>query len=96
MNDYLMLAAALLGRHPNDVEDDEWDQISEDFQVRYNFDITEVEDLLNDLLKFIIPQVNSLSGEAYQFFGIEDPNKPGIWTALLRRKYQRPAPATGD
>ena len=64
MNDYIALAAALLGYHPNDVEDDQWEKIQEEFQERYNFDITEVKGLLDDLLKLIIPQINSLSGEA--------------------------------
>ena len=59
MNDYLKVAAALLGVDPDQVDDDSWDDIEERFQDKYGFATGEVEDLLEDLVKLIMPQRNA-------------------------------------
>lgn len=86
LSDYLELAAVLLGLDPAFVED--WDAVEEQFEDKYGIAMGEIEDLLDDLLKLTVPQRNGLRGEWYQFFGAEDPNTPGVWTAVLRRQYQ--------
>ena len=85
MNEYTELAAVLLGLDPDEVED--WEEVEQQFEGKYNIAVGDVEELLNDLLAMIVPQQNPLSGELYQSFGRESAGQPGVWTAILRRKY---------
>lgn len=84
-NEYTELAAAMLGWHPDDVED--WEAIEAEFEDKYGIAVGEAEFLFEDLLKLVIPQAAPLSGEPMQVFAVEDRNNPGIFTALLRRRY---------
>ena len=93
MNEYTELAAVLLGLDPDEVED--WEEVEQQFEAKYNLPVGEVEELLNDLLALTVPQQDTLSGELYQFFGRENTRQPGVWTAILRRKYTPVASAAG-
>ena len=86
MTDLHELGAALLGNDPNEIDD--WDAVEEQFQDRYGVGLLEVEDLVGDLLNFIMPQVNGLSGDPYQFFARQDPQKPGVWIAMMKKPYK--------
>ena len=63
--------------------------MEEQFADKYMFGLGEVEDLIEDLLKLIIPQTHPLGG-VYQFFARQEPGNPQIWTAVLCREYQPP------
>ena len=95
MHDYQQLAAVLLGLNPDEVADDDWESVEEQFADKYGFGIGEIEDLLQDLLKLVIPQTHPLGG-TYQFFARQDPNNPQIWDAIYRREYQPPQGNSDD
>lgn len=94
MTDLHQLAAVLLGLDPDLVDDDDWDEVEMQFADKYNIGILDIEELLDDLLLLVVPQVHPLGG-VYQFFGQEDPVNPGVWTAILRREYKGLSLKTG-
>ena len=83
MNSYYELAAAMLGHDPDRIEN--WTAIDDEFLNKYDITIEEAETIIDDLLRFIMPQEAPLSKKHYQFFAREHP--PGIWTSILRQEY---------